>query len=118
MSESYEKGLAYYILSALQGYAPAQDKLGFHYLLGLDSKSRPDLAKAFYEKGVECEKNATKTFEYYKIAADKKFPNALFKLENCYENVVGCEKNLTKANELYQLAAAKGNLEAKKKLKK
>lgn len=91
MKESYEKGVEYYILSALQGYAPAQFKMGIHYQLGLGSESKPDLIKAFY---------------YYKLSADQKFPNALFKLGECYENGVGCEKDLTKANEL-RLAKSK-----------
>lgn len=92
---SREFSLEFVQLAANQDYAPAQDELGDHYSIIGDYK---------------------KSFELYKLAAEKSLPKAQRHLADCYLNGYGCEKNIENAKHWYNLAANGKDSVAKKKI--
>lgn len=75
------------------------------------AKENYDIATRYYTgKGVK--KDYSKAIEYYKLAADMGYEQAILGLANCYFKGEGTPKNYNEAAKLYQKLAQKGNVEA------
>ncbi|GES75021.1 kinase-like domain-containing protein [Rhizophagus clarus] len=83
----------------------------FNYLL--NNKNNPQnefLLAIFYLFEIGTLKNTTKSFELFKIAAEKGHLNSIYFLGSCYLRGIGTEVNEIKAFELYSKPAEKGHL--------
>ena len=133
----YMQAEHYYKLAAKQGHAGAQSCLAAHY----QNLNKPDLDAALkllnlavdqgspsaqtqladlYRRGQRglLEVDTEKSIHLYTLAAEHRFPRALFTLATLYEEGSLVDRNMEKANRLYQLAAKEGHIEAKKRVDK
>ena len=94
--KNFSEALTWYIKSAEQNYALAQNELGNVYLDGR----------------VGVEKDLSKSFAWYQKAADNGYFDAINNLGYMYDTGKGTEKNQLKASQLYELAASKGSIRA------
>jgi TPR repeat protein len=120
--------LSFIQISANQGYAPAQNRLGICYDYGDGVKQ--DLSKAveYYQRAAnqghavaqfnlgwcwECGKGVTKDWSeavrYYQLSADQGCSLAQNNLGSCYENGTGVDLDFSKALSYYQLSAEQGH---------
>lgn len=101
LPQSYDKAFYWYKKAADQGYALAQNNLGF-----------------CYHNGWGCKKDMKKAYACYKSAAEAGVPLAQSNLGTCYEFGWGTSKNMAEALRWYRSAAAQGNPSAQKHLKR
>ena len=98
--KNYSEAVKWYLKAAEQGYADAQNNLGFCYDNG---------------KGVE--KDPKQAVYWYQKAAEQGYASAQFNLGLCYENGKGVEQDQKQALSWYQKAADQGDEDAKAKVK-
>lgn len=115
---NYETAVKYYLLSANQGYSPAQNILGWCYKQGLGiAKDNRKAVEWFrksaelgytpaqwnlalcYEHGEGVEVDYKQVFEWSKKAAEQGLWQAIKKITACYELGQGVEKDILKAQE-------------------
>ena len=94
-NKDMNKAIQLYTLSADQGNADAQLRLG-----------------ACYVSGYGVEKDMKKSIELYTLSADQGNANAQFGLGSWYSYGYGVEKDIKKAIHLYTLSADQGNANA------
>ena len=97
--KNHSEAIKYFKLAADQGYAPAQDQLGFAY-----------------ENGYGVKQSDVEAIKYYKLSADQGYSGAQYNLGYMYENGYGVKQSDTEAIKYYKLAADQGVLDAKKAL--
>lgn len=95
LGKDLPKAVHYYTLSAVQGNAIAQFKLGNCYF-----------------NGTGIEKDMTKAVQYFQLSADQGQAVAQYNLGICFLNGYGTEEDKTKALQYFQLAATQGQVEA------
>ena len=101
VSQEYTEAVKWYKLSAEQGYAQAQNYIGYCYQHG---------------KGVK--KDYEEAVKWYRLSAEKGNSYAQYMLGNCYYNGHGVNQNYEEAVKWYKLSADNGDSLAKDKLKK
>lgn len=94
--KNFQEALDWYMKSAIQNYAVAQNELGNIYLEGR----------------VGVDKDLNKSFEWYKKASDNGYFDAINNLGYMYDTGRGVEKDHFKASQLYEIAASKGSIRA------
>ncbi len=117
----------YYVLSAHQGYAPANFVLGncfkrefgnsmgsqalIHYRLAADKDYTPALNELgkYYMNAKDLLNHEIQAFTHFQRSAEKQDPIGLISLAYCHEKGVGTPVNLTKALKYYKLSADLGN---------
>ncbi|MCG8687297.1 MAG: caspase family protein, partial [Desulfobacterales bacterium] len=92
ISKNYKQAAAWYRKSAEQGYAEAQNDIGF-----------------LYEKGLGVEKDYFQASGWYRKAAQKGYVVAQNNIGFLYEKGLGVEKDYLKAAYWYRKAAHQGN---------
>jgi len=90
-----QKKINWLVAAAVQGYAPAQIKLGNYYQHGYDFK-----------------KDYKKAFEWYLKAAEQGHSRGQYYLGNCYYHGIGIERNFSEAVKWFYLAAEQGDSDA------
>ena len=93
--KNYTEAVKWYRKAAAQGYAPAQNSLGFCYK---------------YAQGVT--KDFNEAVKWYRKAAEQGFAKAQNSLGFCYENGEGVTKDILEAVNWYRKAAEQGDADA------
>jgi len=91
-SQSYIEAVKWFRKAAEQGYAEAQNNLGY-----------------CYEYGQGVEKNLAEAVSWYRKAAEQGHAAAQTNLGGCYKQGYGVEQNFTEAVSWYRKAAEQGN---------
>ena len=94
-AKNYTEAVRLYRIAAEQGYADAQNNLGY-----------------CCERGLGVEKNLTEAVKWYRKAAEQGQVNAQHNLGYCYETGLGVAKDLTEAVKWYKKAAEQGHARA------
>ena len=94
--KNFSEALEWYMKSAMQNYAVAQNEVGNLYTEG--------------RAGID--KDFNKAFEWYTKASDNGYFDAINNLAGMYNQGRGTEKDQPKAAQLYELAASKGSIRA------
>lgn len=136
--ESYDpvKSTEWYRKAAEQGYAKAQNNLGFSYEQGRGVEKNLEEALKWYHKAAEqglgaaqnnigmCYKNGrgvtkdlTEAVKWLRKAAENDNSSGLFNLGWCYYNGEGVEENYDEAKKWWRKAAKQGHQNAIKYLK-
>jgi len=93
--DQMQKKIDWLVTSAVQGYAPAQVKLG-----------------NYYQHGYEFRQNHQKAFEWYSKAAEQGYRRGQYYLGNCYYNGVGTKRDPEEAVRWLRYAAEQGDSDA------
>ena len=125
--KNYSEAVKWYLKAAEQGYADAQNNLGFCYDNGKGVEKDPKQAVYWYQKAAEqgyagaqfnlalCYKDGTGVEQdpkqkvyWYQKAAEQGYATAQTNLGVCYDNGTGVEKDPKQAVYWYQKAAEQG----------
>ncbi len=90
-----QKKMDWLVAAAVQGYAPAQIKLG-----------------NYYQHGYGFKQNYRKAVDWYFKAAEQGHSRGQYYLGNCYYLGIGVERNFSEAIKWYHLAAQQGDSDA------
>lgn len=129
--EDLSEAVQWLTKSALQGYAPAQCNLGFHYSQGIGINQNKEQAVYWYKKAAEQDdataqynlgtcyanghgvpRSAYSAYNWYKKSAEQGYVNAEEALAECYYYGNGINTNKTLAFHWFAKAADKKNAEA------
>jgi TPR repeat protein len=125
-----QKAFEYYILSARQGNAEAQNNLGYYYQFSdnvqdfeqaiywyqlsanqLNTSAMNNLGYC-YKIGAGCEKDFSQAFSFFERASDAGNASAQNNLGLCFWKGEGCAVYISRALQYFQKSALNGNLEA------
>ena len=136
VSQEYTEAVKWYKLSAEQGYAQAQNYIGYCYQHGKgvkkdyeeavkwyrlsaeqgNSYAQKNLGNCYYD-GYGVKRNYNEAVKWYKLSAEHGNPYGQCHLGDCYYYGKGVKKDYAEAVKWYKLAADNGSYIAKDKLK-
>ena len=134
-AKNYTEAVRLYRIAAEQGYADAQNYLGYCCERGLGVEKDPKEAVKWYRKAAEqgqvnaqynlgicyeyekgVAKDPTEAVKWYRKAAEQGYADAQNNLGYCYENGLGVEKDPKEAVKWYRKAAEQGHAHAQHNL--